>query len=48
MPVTPVPLLPDGADDAGDVGAVAVVVHDVAVVGDEVVAVDVAGEAVAV
>ena len=35
------------ADDAGDVGAVAVVVHRVAVVGDEVIAVYVAGKAVA-
>ena len=36
-----------GADGAGDVRAVAVVVHRVAVVGDEIVAVDVADEAVA-
>ena len=47
-PATPMPLFADGADGAGDVRAVAVVVHRVAVVVDEVVAVDVVDEAVAV
>ena len=46
-PATPWPLLPAAPRMPGDDGAVAVVVHHVAVVGDEVVAVKVAGEAVA-
>ncbi|MCZ7641096.1 MAG: hypothetical protein M5U12_36605 [Verrucomicrobia bacterium] len=38
----------DGADDAGDMGAVGVVVHRIAVLADEVVAVDVIDVAVAI
>src|SRR5262249_31070117 len=42
------PVVPDGPDGPGDVGAVVVVVHRVAVVGHEVVPVDVVDETVAV